>query len=154
MFHYLKIPYFTSNVFIKFIYNEYIGPYFLSHVILRFSPVNSPTGDYDFGSCIFTIVSSTKVGKSRGFSTLELSNMTLVFLPPNVTSVVQPLNQGIIASFKVQYKKRVLRRDLHLHLRRDLNMMMLHWRTWGRWCPTSDKLSCGVMKYGVSWMHK
>ena len=33
------------------------------------------------------VVSSTKVGKSRGFSTLELSNMTLVFLPPNVTIV-------------------------------------------------------------------
>ena len=31
--------------------------------------------------------------------TLELSNMTLVFLPPNVASVVQPLDQGIIASF-------------------------------------------------------
>ena len=47
------------------------------------------------------IVSSTKVGKSRGFSTLEWSNMTLVFLPPNGTSVVQPLNQGIIASLQI-----------------------------------------------------
>ena len=36
------------------------------------------------------VVSSAKVGKSRGFATLELSNMTLVFLLPNVTSVVQP----------------------------------------------------------------
>jgi hypothetical protein len=35
------------------------------------------------------VVSCAKVGKSRGFSTLELSNMSLVFLPPNVTSVVQ-----------------------------------------------------------------
>ena len=35
------------------------------------------------------VVSSAKVGKSRGFSTLELRNMTLVFLPPNITSVVQ-----------------------------------------------------------------
>ena len=39
------------------------------------------------------IVSSAKVGKSCGFSTLELSNMTLVFLPPNATSVVQLLDQ-------------------------------------------------------------
>jgi hypothetical protein len=51
------------------------------------------------------VVSSAKIGKSRGFSTLELSNMALVFLPPNVTSVVEPLDQGIITSFKIQYKK-------------------------------------------------
>jgi hypothetical protein len=55
------------------------------------------------------VVSSIEVGKSHGFSTLKLSNMTLVFLPPNVTSVVQPLDQGIIPSFKIQYKKKLLR---------------------------------------------
>jgi hypothetical protein len=55
------------------------------------------------------VVSSAKVGKSHGFSTLELSKMTLVFLPPNVTTIVQPLDQGIIASFKIQYKKKLLR---------------------------------------------
>ena len=54
------------------------------------------------------VVSSAKVDKSRGFSTLELSNMSLVFLHPNVTSVVRPLDQGIIASFKIQYKKKLL----------------------------------------------
>ena len=34
--------------------------------------------------------------------------MTLAFLPPNVTIVVQPLDQGIIASSKIQYKKKIL----------------------------------------------
>ena len=52
------------------------------------------------------VVSFAKVGESRGYSTLELSNMTLVFLPPNVTSIVKPLDQGIIASFKIQYMKK------------------------------------------------
>jgi hypothetical protein len=42
MFHYFKIPYFTCKVFTKFTYNEYIGPYFLSHVVLRFSPSDLP----------------------------------------------------------------------------------------------------------------
>ena len=28
MFHYFKMPYFTCTFFIKFIYNEYIGPSF------------------------------------------------------------------------------------------------------------------------------
>ena len=34
--------------------------------------------------------------------------MTLVFLHPNVATVVQPLDQGIIASFKFEYKKKLL----------------------------------------------
>ena len=42
MFHYFKIPYFTCNVFIKFTYKEYIGPYFLSHVVLRLLPSDLP----------------------------------------------------------------------------------------------------------------
>ena len=47
------------------------------------------------------VVSCAKVGKFCGFLTLELSNMTLIFPPTNVTTVVQPLDQGIIASFKI-----------------------------------------------------
>jgi hypothetical protein len=59
MFHYFKIPYFTSTFFTKFTYIEYIGPYFLSHVVLPFSLVISPsspkkwlsTRDYRLGRC-------------------------------------------------------------------------------------------------------
>jgi hypothetical protein len=42
MFHYFKIPSFTFNVFTKFTYNEYIGPYFLSHIVLQFSASDLP----------------------------------------------------------------------------------------------------------------
>jgi hypothetical protein len=38
------------------------------------------------------VVSSAKVGKSHGFSTSKLSNMTLVVLFPNVPSAVQHLS--------------------------------------------------------------
>ena len=35
----------------------------------------------------------------------DLSNVKVVYLPPNVTSIMQPLDQGIIKSFKSQYKR-------------------------------------------------
>lgn len=41
---------------------------------------------------------------------LKLSNVQLVFLPPNTTSETQPLDQGIINAVKVHYRKRVLKR--------------------------------------------
>jgi hypothetical protein len=65
------------------------------------------------------VVSFAKVGKSHGFSTLSLSNMTLVFLPPNVTSGVQPLEQGILATFKFNTRRKFCGGFCH-------NMMTLH----------------------------
>ena len=32
-------------------------------------------------------------------------NVKVEFLPPNTTSLIQPMNQGVIATFKALYKK-------------------------------------------------
>ena len=45
-------------------------------------------------------------------SSMELTNVKLVFFPPNTTSKLQPLDQGIIENFKLHYKNRLLQRVL------------------------------------------
>jgi hypothetical protein len=67
MFHYFKILYFTCTLFTKLIYNEYIGSYFLSHVVLKLSPVNSPRSSCQSEEqpCI-AIWSSYALGIRRG----------------------------------------------------------------------------------------
>src|SRR3990167_8046269 len=45
---------------------------------------------------------------------LLMSNVLLVFPPPNTTSKIQPMDAGIIANFKRNYKKLYLRRALTL----------------------------------------
>ena len=37
-----------------------------------------------------------------------LQNTTIFFLPPNATSICQPLDQGIIRTWKAYYRKRWL----------------------------------------------
>ena len=39
----------------------------------------------------------------------NLTNINLIFLPPNTTSVFQPTDQGVIRSFKTHYRKKVVR---------------------------------------------
>jgi hypothetical protein len=47
-------------------------------------------------------------GTLGSFKAFKLSNVTVLFLPPNTTSVIQPLDAGIIAAFKTQYKKKLV----------------------------------------------
>lgn len=48
----------------------------------------------------------------------EYSNVRIEFLPPNLTSVIQPMDQGVISQVKRSYRKKMLRRlinSLELH---------------------------------------
>ena len=43
---------------------------------------------------------------------IKLSNVQLQYLPPNTTSKLQPLDAGVIANFKVNYRKLLLQNIL------------------------------------------
>ncbi|XP_061394910.1 tigger transposable element-derived protein 6-like [Musca vetustissima] len=46
---------------------------------------------------------------------INLNNIKIVSLPANTTSLIQPLDQGIIRSLKCQYRKSIVAKQ-HLHL--------------------------------------
>jgi hypothetical protein len=43
-----------------------------------------------------------------------LKNVKVVFFTPNCTSILQPLDQGIIRSFKHYYRKQLLRKTIYM----------------------------------------
>ncbi|KAJ3661864.1 hypothetical protein Zmor_006243 [Zophobas morio] len=43
---------------------------------------------------------------------LKLKNIKIIFLPPNTTSVCQPLDQGIIKNFKIWYRSMIVKHVL------------------------------------------
>lgn len=50
---------------------------------------------------------------SSHFVTCQLTNVQLHFLPPNTTAHLQPLDNGIIQSFKTQYRKLLVSHYIH-----------------------------------------
>ena len=56
----------------------------------------------------------------------DLTNIRIEFLPPNTTSKIQPLDQGIIKNFKHFYRKKTVRRLLNgmdVGIRQDINLL-------------------------------
>ena len=53
-------------------------------------------------------------GRQSDISRLQLTHVKVVFLPPNTTSHLQPLDAGVIASFKNHFKRKYCRHMLDL----------------------------------------
>ena len=56
----------------------------------------------------------------------SLKNTRVEFLPPNCTSVYQPLDQGIIANFKLLYRRYWLRFMVEVSLRDENPIKQMH----------------------------
>ncbi|XP_042226453.1 tigger transposable element-derived protein 1-like [Homarus americanus] len=66
----------------------------------------------------------------------------VLFLPPNTTALIQPMDQGVIKTFKANYSKRVMAR-LHSALDHDQNLDVLHHRRGGEKDPgTVEESGC------------
>ncbi|XP_054259576.1 tigger transposable element-derived protein 6-like [Macrosteles quadrilineatus] len=71
----------------------------------------------------------------------KLSNIKIEFLPPNTTSKLQPLDQGIIQSFKVNYRKEVVQqflRDMESRIPTNINILDAMWMTTKAWSKVTE----------------
>ena len=71
-----------------------------------------------------------------GFRGYQYDNILVLFLPPNVTSVIQPLDQGIIVAFKAHYHKQhiafVIQEVKNKVPVKDIKVNMLQVLQWSR----------------------
>jgi hypothetical protein len=56
---------------------------------------------------------------------VKLQNVKIVFLPPNVTSVSQPLDQGVIQNFKIKYRQLVMKHIVSQLDRKEVTLQTL-----------------------------
>jgi hypothetical protein len=59
-----------------------------------------------------------------------LKSMKLVFLPPNTTSVTQPMDQGVIRNLKLHYRKLVIKKKIRaIDTHQLLCILLVHHQT-------------------------
>jgi hypothetical protein len=61
------------------------------------------------GNATTHMLADCEVVQGHGLKLINLSNLQLIFLPSNVTSRAEPLDQGIIACVKAHYRRRLIK---------------------------------------------
>lgn len=81
--------------------------------------------------------------------TPKLSNIKIEYLPPNTTSKLQPLDQGIIRSFKVNYRKEVVQqflRDMESRSPTNINVLDAMWMITKAWNKVTESTISNCFK--------
>lgn len=79
----------------------------------------------------------------------KLTNIMINFLPPNTTSKLQPLDQGIIQSFKTNYRKEVVRQflsDMEQNTPTKINVLDAMWMITKAWNNVTKKTISNCFK--------
>lgn len=79
----------------------------------------------------------------------NLKNIKIKYLPPNTTSKLQPLDQGIIQSFKMHYRKEVVRRflaDVERQTPTTIDVLQAMWMIAKAWNLVTEKTIANCFK--------
>lgn len=79
----------------------------------------------------------------------NLSNIKVQFLPPNTTSKLQPLDQGIIKNFKTYYRREVVRQflnDIESQTPTKINILDAMWMVTKAWTNVTNTTIANCFK--------
>jgi hypothetical protein len=94
--------------------------------------------------------------QEHGFNVINLSHLKIVFLPANITSVVEPLDQGRIAFTKAHYRRQLVQRvldeaDKPQNAGKSLKDLRANFHQMMRWLSTAWQESAPPLTISNCW---
>jgi hypothetical protein len=89
---------------------------------------------------------------THGVSSIDLTNVTILFFPPNTTSIMQPMDAGIIAAFKKRYRSYQLSHALDRDAAKESDIYKVDILKAMRWCECAWKHISPISIHNC-WLH-